>query len=46
MMSPLRAVLYVLAAVLATAALYVCIQGAVFLYELYRFTQWIEEFGE
>lgn len=46
MPSPLRALLCALAAALMSAALYLCIQGAVMLYELYQFTQWLEGFSE
>lgn len=44
--SPLRLAMTVLAAVLLSAVLYVCVQGAVMLYELYQFTLWVKEFGE
>lgn len=46
MPSPLRVFLCALAAALASVVLYTCIQGAVTLYELYQFTQWMKEFGE
>jgi hypothetical protein len=44
--SPLRLVMGVLAAAVMSVALYFFMQGAVMLYELYQFTQWVKEFGE
>jgi hypothetical protein len=44
--SPLRLVVGVLSAVVMSVALYFFVQGAVMLYELYQFTQWVKEFGE
>lgn len=44
--SPLRLVMGALAAVVLSLVLYICVQGAVMLYELYQFTQWVKEFGE
>lgn len=43
MPSPLRALLYLLTATLISAALCLCIRGAVMLYETYQTLQWIEE---
>jgi len=44
--SPLRFLACALAAVVAPVALYFFVQGAVMLYELYQFIQWVKEFGE
>lgn len=44
--SSLRLVMAALAAVLLSVSLYLCIQGVVMLYELYQFTEWVEEFSE
>lgn len=41
-----RLFLYALAAAVLSLALYFVIRGAVMLYELYQFMQWVEEFGE
>lgn len=46
MPSPLRVLLCALAAAAMSVALYLCIQGAVMLYELYQFVQWVREYGE
>jgi hypothetical protein len=44
--SPLRILLCALAITLMSVALFLCIQGAVMLYELYQFIEWAKEFGE
>lgn len=41
--SPLRAFTCLLIASLVSASLYVCIRGAVMLYDMYQLIQWIEE---
>lgn len=46
MPSPLRLLAYALAAILIPVAVFFVIQGAVMLYDLYEFLQWVEEYGE
>jgi len=46
MPSPLRAALCALAACTVALAAYVCIEGALMLYDFYLIIQWIGELGE
>lgn len=45
MPSPLRVLLQLLVAVLVSIALYVCIQGALLLYDVYQFIDWLGSLG-
>lgn len=46
MPSPLRILAYALAVILIPAAVFFLVQGAVMLYDLYEFLQWVERYGE
>lgn len=46
MPAPLRAALYCLFVSTLTASLYVCIQGAIMIYDFYQILQWLGELAE
>jgi hypothetical protein len=43
MPSPLRILLHLLAALLLGISLYICIQGALILYDAYQFLTWLQD---